>query len=62
MGLAWQQGPLAPGAMGQFLVAQHLAPRHHVVPHGPDRKVTLREAAGGRRPGAPTPHAPSARG
>lgn len=62
MGLAWQHGPRAPGAMGQFVVAHHLAPGQHVVPHGPDRNVTLREAAGGRRHGAPTPHAPFARG
>jgi uncharacterized protein (DUF427 family) len=27
MGLAWQQGPLAPGAVGRFLVAEPLPPR-----------------------------------
>ena len=38
MGLAWQQGPLASGAVGRS-----------VIPHGPDRDLTTDELAPGRR-------------
>jgi hypothetical protein len=36
MGLAWPQGPLAPGGVGRFLV--------------PDRDLTADELASGRQP------------
>jgi hypothetical protein len=39
MGLAWQQGPLAAGSVGRFLV----------IPHGPDRDLTTDELAPGRQ-------------
>jgi len=39
MGLAWQQGPLASGAVGG----------QSVIPHGPDRDLTTDEPAPGRR-------------
>jgi hypothetical protein len=65
MGLAWQQGPLAPGAVGRFLVpaplperllcAEPLRRRMRVrfggtwVPHGIDRDLSLDEAPPGGR-------------
>ncbi len=43
MGLAWQQGPLASGAIGR------LEPGRAVVPHGVDRDLTTDEVATGRQ-------------
>jgi hypothetical protein len=47
MGLSWQQGPLAPGAIGRFLVPGPLPdrllfaePGQTVIPHGIDRDLT----------------------
>jgi len=45
MGLSWQQGPLSPGAVGHFFVPEplpkSLEPGQRVVPHGPDRRLTV---------------------
>jgi hypothetical protein len=61
MGLAWQQGPLAAGAVGRFLVPDplperlldgarlRLEPGQSVIPHGPDRDLTTDEFALGRQ-------------
>ena len=57
MGLAWQQGPLASGAIGRLLVPDPLSldgtwlrlePGQTVVPHGPDRELTPDDLSPGR--------------
>jgi len=54
MGLSWQQGPLAPGTTGRFLVPGPLPERMlfagplRVVPHGVDRYLTTDEIAPGQ--------------